>query len=96
MWLACSASAQTANLQPNQPPNLKQALDAAWQLSGSIRAESNRRIELAAKEKAASSWISGEPVAGVAHRTDRLSQNEGFREYEAEIELPLWNPGVMR
>ena len=94
MWLACSASAQTASLQPNQPPNLKQALDAAWQLSGSIRAESNRRIELAAKEKAASSWISGEPVAGVAHRTDRLNQNEGFREYEAEIELPLWNPGV--
>jgi cobalt-zinc-cadmium efflux system outer membrane protein len=54
----------------------------------------NRRSELAAKEKAASSWIAGEPVAGIAHRTDRLDRNEGFREYEAEIELPLWNPGV--
>ena len=93
-WLASAASAQTTNPPFGQAPHLKQALDAAWQLSGSIRAESNRRIELAAKEKAASSWISGEPVAGVAHRTDRLSQNEGFREYEAEIELPLWNPGV--
>ena len=88
--LACSASAQTAN----QPASLKQALDAAWQLSSASRAENNRRIELAAKEKSASSWISGEPVAGVAHRTDRLNRNEGFREYEAEIELPLWNPGV--
>ena len=33
-------------------------------------------------------------MAGIAHRTDRLNRNEGFREYEAEIELPLWNPGV--
>ena len=94
MWLVCSASAQTASPQPNQPPSLKQALDAAWQLGGSSRASTNRRIELAAKEKAASGWISGEPVAGVAHRTDRLNRNDGFRDYEAEIELPLWNPGV--
>ena len=89
-WLTFSATAQTAN----QPPSLKQALDAAWQLSGVSRAESNRRAELAAREKAASSWISGEPVANVAHRTDRLNRNDGFRDYEGEIELPLWNYGV--
>ncbi len=88
--LVASAAAQTAS----QPPSLKQALDAAWQLSISSRAESNRRSELAAKDKAANSWISGEPVVGVAYRTDRLNKNEGFREYEAEVELPLWNPGV--
>ena len=28
------------------------------------------------------------------NRTDWLNRNEGFREVEAEIELPLWNPGV--
>ena len=88
--LASSASAQTTS----QPPSLSQALDAAWQMSSSSRAENNRRSELAAKEKAASSWISGDPVAGIAHRTDRLNRNEGFREYGAELELPLWNPGV--
>jgi len=88
--LAISAAAQTSK----QAPNLQQALDAAWQVSGPSRAESNRRSELAAKEKAANSWISGEPVAGIAHRTDRLNRNDGFREVEAEIELPLWNPGV--
>jgi cobalt-zinc-cadmium efflux system outer membrane protein len=90
VWLAFNASAQTAV----QPPSLKQALDAAWQLSGSSRAESNRRSELDAKGNAANSWLSGEPALGIAHRTDRLNKNEGFREYEAEIELPLWNPGV--
>lgn len=88
--LASSAVAQPAN----QAPSLKQALDAAWQISGPSRAESNRRSELAAKEKAADSWISGESVLGIAHHTDRLNKNEGFREVEAEIELPLWNPGV--
>ena len=90
--LAASVLAQPAVLTP--APTLKQALDAAWQISSQSRSLDNRRSELAAKEKAASSWISGEPAAGIAHRTDRLNKNEGFREYEAELELPLWNPGM--
>lgn len=89
-FLAASALAQPAP----STPTLKQALDAAWQISSQSRSLDNRRSELAARQKAASSWISGEPVAGIAHRTDRLNKNEGFREYEAELELPLWNPGV--
>lgn len=97
-WLSSHALAQTESQlpvpAPPSAPTLKQALGAAWQLSPSTRAEGNRRSELAAKEKAATSWISGEPVAGIAHRTDGLNRNEGFREYEAALELPLWNPGV--
>ncbi len=93
LGLAClssSALAQTAN----QPPTLRQALDAAWEISSQSRSLDNRRSELAAKEKAAGSWISGEPVAALAQRTDRLNKNDGFREVEAEIEFPLWNRGV--
>lgn len=89
-FLAATALAQPTVLTPT----LKQALDAAWQTGSQSRSLDNRRSEFAAKEKAASSWLSGEPVAGIAHRTDRLNKNEGFREYEAELELPLWNPGV--
>ncbi len=88
--IVSSALAQTAM----PAPSLKQALDAAWQIGAASRSEGNRRSELAAKEKAANSWISGEPVAGIAHRSDRLNKNEGFRDYEAELELPLWNRGV--
>ena len=91
---APSATSNTALSAAIQQPSLKQALEAAWQLTALHRAEVNRRSELAAKDKAASSWISGEPVAGIAYRSDRLNRNEGFREYEAEIELPLWNSGV--
>ena len=93
LWLACLASSALAQT-PNQPPTLRQALDAAWEISSQSRSLDNRRSELAAKEKAAGSWISGEPVAGLAHRTDRLNKNDGFREVEAEIEFPLWNRGV--
>ena len=93
LWLACLASSALAQTS-NQPPTLSQALDAAWEISSQSRSLDNRRSELAAKEKAAGSWISGEAVAGLAHRTDRLNKNDGFRELEAEIEFPLWNRGV--
>ena len=93
LWLACLASSTLAQT-PNQPPTLRQALDAAWEISSQSRSLDNRRSELAAKEKAAGSWIFGEPVAALAQRTDRLNKNDGFRELEAEIELPLWNRGV--
>ena len=97
--LLATLTAATAWAQPQTPPQivsptLGQALDAAWQLSPQSRAEGNRRSELAAKGIAANSWISGAPTVGIAHRTDRLNRNEGFREYEAEVEFPLWNPGV--
>ena len=91
---AIQSSASTSTPTPTRTLTLKQALDAAWQISSISRAESNRRSELAARQKAASSWISGEPAFSMAHRTDRLNRNEGFRDYEAGIELPIWNPGV--
>ena len=93
LGLACLASSALAQIA-NQPPTLRQALDAAWEISSQSRSLDNRRSELAAKEKAAGSWIFGEPVAALAQRTDRLNKNDGFRELEAEIELPLWNRGV--
>ena len=86
--------AASALAQPVSTPTLKQALDAAWQTTSQSRSLDNRRSEFTAKEKATSSWLSGEAVASIAHRTDRLNKNEGFREVEAELELPLWNPGV--
>jgi outer membrane protein, heavy metal efflux system len=75
---------------------MKQALDAAWQASVQARSMDNRRGELNAKERAASGWISGEPVVTIAHRTDLIDKNQGLREYEAEIELPLWTASVRR
>ena len=101
LGIVCSVNAQAATVIATAPSvsstetsALRQALDDAWQLSPHARTESSRRSELLAKRAAAHHWVSGEPSVSLAHRTDRLTRNDGFREYEAEIELPLWNPGV--
>lgn len=93
LCLGLSATAQAQSLTP-APVSLRQALDAAWALSPASRAAISRQAELQARADAARGLLSGSPAATLAHRTDRLQSNGGLREYEAEIGLPLWNPGV--
>ncbi|MDO8774467.1 MAG: TolC family protein [Burkholderiaceae bacterium] len=98
------ASAQTAPPRPlpslaeaTAPAggtSLREALDAAWALSPAARSADSRRAQLQARERAASSWINGSPSAVLAQRSDRLNKNGGLREYEAELELPIWSPSV--
>lgn len=98
------ASAQTAPprplpslaeaVAPTGVTSLREALDAAWTLSPAARSADSRRAQLQARERAASSWINGSPSALLAQRSDRFNNNGGLREYEAELELPIWNPGV--
>lgn len=101
--IAASASAQTPPLPPPGPatsaavrsgPSLREALDAAWELSPAARSADNRRAEVQARERAASSWINGSPSALLSQRSDRFNNNAGFREVEVELELPIWSPGV--
>lgn len=80
----------------NTPTTLRAALEAAWALHPSSRASLNRTAELDARARAARSFTSGPPSVGLAHRTDAWSGDAGLREVEAEIEVPLWNPGVRR
>jgi outer membrane protein, heavy metal efflux system len=99
---AAAAGAQTAPPPPlpetaasaRQGPSLREAVDAAWALSPAARSADSRRAEVKARERATSSWINGSPSALLAQRSDRFGSNGGFREYEAELELPLWSPGV--
>jgi outer membrane protein, heavy metal efflux system len=72
-------------------PTLQQALEAAWQLDSTARTVNAKQAEIAAKQRAASGWIAGAPSVSIAHRTDRLNKNGGLREYEAEVDLPLWD-----
>ncbi|MDP1564670.1 MAG: TolC family protein [Polaromonas sp.] len=100
--LAAAAGAQTLPPAPGPEtsaaarsgPSLREALDAAWALSPAARSADSRRAQLQARERAASSWINGSPSALLAQRSDRFNNNGGLREYEAELELPIWSPGV--
>ena len=82
------------NVTEASSPTLRQALDAAWALSPQSRAAPQRLAELQARQQAAQSLIAGAPTVTLAHRTDQVNANGGLREYEAELALPLWNPGV--
>jgi cobalt-zinc-cadmium efflux system outer membrane protein len=93
LCLGLSAAAQAQSPAP-APVSLRQALDAAWALSPAARAAASRQAELQARADAARGLLSGSPSATLAHRTDRLQANGGLREYEAEVGLPLWNPGM--
>lgn len=89
-----AATAQAAAAPSASPPTLREALDAAWRLSPALRAAGDRLAEAQARESATDRLLSGAPTAVLSHRTDRPRANEGLREWEAEVELPLWNPGV--
>ena len=80
-----------ANSEATSPPSFQQALEAAWQLDSTARTVNAKQAEIAAKRQAASGWIAGAPSLSIAHRTDRLNRNSGLREYEAEVDLPLWD-----
>jgi cobalt-zinc-cadmium efflux system outer membrane protein len=83
--------------QAQQPPSLREATEAAWSLTPQARAAQHRQEELAARSRAAGSFLAGPPSVGVSHRTDRvLGSNAGMRETEAEVSAPLWWPGVRR
>ncbi len=97
--LSVPAGAQLPPAEPgaaatHRTPSLREALAAAWALSPAARSDDNRRADLQARERAASSWINGSPSALLAQRSDRFGNNGGLREYEAELELPIWSPGV--
>ncbi len=44
-------------------------------------------------QKQSSSWLGGDPSANLLHYSDRFSSDQGYREWEAGVALPLWLPG---
>lgn len=52
-----------------------------------------RQAQAAAWSRRGNSWLSDRPSFSVRYQTDRFNSDEGMREYEAGILLPLWNWG---
>jgi len=92
--LAAGASAQ-AGAEP-AAPNLKALFDAAWARQPEAQALQARREAVAAQRRAASSWTPEPPSLEASHKTDRLTRNDGARELEVGIAVPLWLPGERR
>lgn len=74
-------------------PDLKAAVDAAWQRSPHARTLEARRDEMVAGHEAAQTWIAGSSSIGLSQRSDRWTDQNGVRETEVSLAAPIWLPG---
>jgi cobalt-zinc-cadmium efflux system outer membrane protein len=96
-WLPAmllAAGAAWAQEQPAIAPlTLQQAFAAAWARQPEARAQAARRDAAQARLETAGSWFAAPPAAEITARSDQLNRNQGSREYEVGVALPLWLPG---
>jgi len=74
-------------------PTLREALDRAWERATQVRVAEARRGEADASQAIADSWLPEPPSISLAEKSDRFNKNNGGREREVELALPLWLPG---
>ena len=72
---------------------LRDAIERAWERQPAAQARPARGDEFIAKQEAARAAFPEPPSLRLGNRNDRLNRNDGAREWEAEIALPLWLPG---
>lgn len=91
--LAGSALAQPTAAPAAPPLTLKALFDKAWERQPEAQSAALRRKSAQAARSGASSWTA-EPVAlELQAKTDRPGSNQGSREVELGVALPLWLPG---
>ncbi|MBU1351631.1 MAG: TolC family protein [Gammaproteobacteria bacterium] len=95
-WALASGAAlpQTPARAPaEQPLTLKALFEHAWARQPEAQSATLRREAAQAARNGASSWTA-EPVAlELSTKTDRPGSNQGNREYEVGVAMPLWLPG---
>jgi len=72
---------------------LRDAIERAWERQPAAQARPARAEEFTAKQEAARAAFPEPPSLRVGNRNDLLHGNDGVREWEAELALPLWLPG---
>jgi outer membrane protein, heavy metal efflux system len=100
--LATQAQAGTATTAPpvtvsaasaTSPLSLRQAFDAAWARQPEAMALQARRDAARAQQSAAKAWTPQPAALELSNKTDRLGNNQGAREFEVGVAVPLWLPG---
>jgi cobalt-zinc-cadmium efflux system outer membrane protein len=88
-----SPPGSAAHIAPTGVTTIRQAFDAAWRRQPEALALQARRDAARAQQSATRAWTP-EPVAlELSNRTDRLNRNQGAREHELGIAVPIWLPG---
>lgn len=80
-------------IQPDDTLTLHQLIDQALQRDPRRDVPAAYSAEAAALQRRADSLFSGSPAFALRHQTDQVGSNKGLREWEANVELPLWRWG---
>jgi cobalt-zinc-cadmium efflux system outer membrane protein len=73
--------------------NLRQVFEAAWARQPEAMALQARRDAARAQQQRRESWTPEPAALEVSNKTDRLNRNQGARELEVGVAVPLWLPG---
>lgn len=84
LFASASAHGETA---------LARVFAEAWQRQPAAAALGERERAVAAQRAAAGAWTAAPPSLEVGTRSDRFNRNNGARENEIGVVLPLWLPG---
>lgn len=85
--------------QPSPQPSpatvhpIRSALDAAWLRQPEHRSATQRREAAESAIRASQRWTADAAALELTATTDRLTRNQGGREYDASVSVPLWLPG---
>ncbi|KPF70287.1 transporter [beta proteobacterium AAP99] len=93
-WLQLTPGAAAAQITAAQ--SLKDIFDAAWARQPEALSLQARRDAVQAQRRAAEAWTPEPPALEASHKTDRLTRNDGARELEVGVAVPLWLPGERR
>jgi len=93
-WWVLSAQAQsTSGAAPAGAASLKEVFETAWQRQPEARALQARRDAAQAQAKAARLVSPEAPSVELRQRSDLATGNNGAREAEVGIAVPVWLPG---
>lgn len=93
VWLLSGGAAFAQEKPASQTLTLRQAFDAAWARQPEARGGDLRRAAAEARRDAAGNWLVAAPSLELSAKSDRANSNEGVREYDVGVGLPLWLPG---
>jgi len=93
LLLALGTAATGAVAQAPAVTTLKQAFDAAWVRQPEAASSDLYKQAAQGRQAAAQSWTVEPPSLEISTKTDRINRNEGGRELEIGVAVPLWLPG---
>jgi cobalt-zinc-cadmium efflux system outer membrane protein len=94
-----SMTGQAQSMSPTAVPQsqtLRHFFDRAWERQPEALALKTRREAVQALLNAAQAWTPEPSALDIGYKTDRVARNQGAREIEIGVSVPLWLPGEQR